>query len=243
MIDSTNDMLTEAATMTISADMAQETAPVAVAKRQELDQLIAMAMSGLMPRARELNYWEPKQLDERHLQAIMMRAAGLQQNYIATQMGWTAAWTSIVLNHPDAQYILTKMVGYAADQVLDVQARVKAVAGEALDTVVEVMRSSNDQRLRSQNAFELLKMAGYGAVEKKQVEHTVAIPKDNMALLTTALEESTALRAIEGIDYRVVPGPTNSEGPVVPENSGSAGAVLPPDSEVQEPLSLEERVA
>lgn len=229
------------------ADMLQETppaeAPVGVVKRQELDQLIAMAMSGLMPRSRELNYWEPKLLDERHLQAVMMRASGLQQSFIAKSMGWTDAWTSVVLNHPDAQYILTKMVSYAADQVLDVQARVKAHAGEALDKVVEIMRSTNDQRLASSNAFEILKMAGYGAVEKKQVEMQVSIPQKNLNLLQAALEESNQIAVIESSIYRSVPGPTNSESPVVPENSGSVGAVQPPGSEVQEPPTLTERVA
>lgn len=208
--------------------LAESVAVVGVRKRQELDQLIAMAMSGLIPRGRDLKSWEPERLDERHLQAIMMRSAGLQQQYIARVMGWTDSWTSIVLNHPDAQYILTKMVSYAGDNVLDIQARIKAYAGEALDKVVEVMRTTQDQRLASSNAFELLKMAGYGAVEKKEIQHSVAIPSDRAGLLTAALEESNALRAIEGIDYRVVaPESTGSDVPVVPENSGSRGAVAP----------------
>lgn len=207
-----------------------------VAKRIEMDQYIAMAMSGLLPRSRELNYWEPKLLDERHLRAVMMRATGLQQGFIAREMGWTDAWTSVVLNHPDAVYILQKVVSYAADSVLDIQTRVKGHAGEMLDRILEITRTTADQRLASQNAFEILKMAGYGAVEKKQVEHSVHIPTQKLDLLQAALEESNSIRSVEGVDYRMVPGPTDSEAPVVPENSGSVGAVLPPDSEVQEPI-------
>jgi transcriptional regulator len=221
--------------------LAESVIVVGVQKRQQLDQLIAMAMSGLLPRARELKYWEPAQLDERHLQAVMMRAAGLQQGYIAKTMGWTDAWTSIVLNHPDAQYLLTKIVSYAGDNVLDIQSRIRAHAGEALDKVVEVMRTTQDHRLASSNAFELLKMAGYGAVEKKQVEHSVAIPMEKAGLLTAALEESNKIRALEGIDYRVVaPENTYSDVPVVPENSGSRGAVMPPDGDSQEVTPIRE---
>lgn len=218
-------------------------AGTSVQKKVQIDQLIAMAMSGLLPRSRELKYWEPQHLDERHLQAVMMRASGLTQGLIAKQFGWTDAWTSIVLNHPDAQYILTKVVGYAADNVLDIQTRVKAHAGEALDKVVEVMRTTQDQRLASSNAFEILKMAGYGAVEKKQVEHTMHVPAASMNLLSEALQESKQIRALEGEDYRVVvSGPIGSELPAVPENSGSSGAVVPPSSEVQDP-NLQEMVA
>lgn len=212
-----------------------------VQKKLELDQLYAMALSGLLPRSRELKSWEPARLDERHLQAVVMRAAGLQQGYIAKCLGWTEPWTSIVLNHPDAQYLLSKIIGYASDNVLDIQNRIKGVAGEALDKIVEVMRTTSDHRLASTNAFELLKMAGYGAVEKKQIEHQVSVPKQSMDLLSAALSESNQIAVIES-QYRMVPGSTDSEVPVVPENSGSAGAVVPPSSEVQDP-TLQERVA
>lgn len=222
-------------------EVPEETPSVSIQKRVELDQYFAMAMSGLLPRSRELNYWEPKRLDERHLQAIMMRAAGLQQGLIAKNMGWTDAWTSVVLNHPDAVYLLHKIVSYSADNVLDIQARVKAHSGEMLDRIIEITRTTNDQRLASSNAFEILKMAGYGAVEKKQVEVNMQIPKQNLGLLQAALEESSALRMAESVDYRVGPGSTDSESPVVPENSGSVGADVPPGSEIQDPIH--ERVA
>ena len=226
----------------VEARDAESVLTPSVHKKLELDQLYAMALSGLLPRSRELKSWEPARLDERHLQAVVMRAAGLQQGYIAKCLGFTEPWTSIILNHPDAQYLLSKIVGYASDNVLEIQTRIKGVAGEALDKIVEVMRSTSDQRLASNNAFELLKMAGYGAVEKKQVEHQVSVPKQSMDLLSAALNESNQIMVVES-QYRMVPGPINSEFPAVPENSGSVGAVVPPSSEVQEPLPQEERVA
>lgn len=206
-----------------------------VVKRQNIDDLMARAMSGLLPRNRSLKSWEPDMLDERHLQAIIMRSAGLQQQFIAASLGWTDSWTSIVLNHPDAQYILTKLVSYAADEVLDIHTRIKAHAGEALDKVVEVMRNTQDLRLASSNAFEILKMAGYSAVEKKEVKQTVTVNAGQSDLLTQAINESRQIKAVEGKDYRVVvssvPERTSSEFPAVPLESGQSGAGQPPVSD------------
>ncbi len=215
---------------------ASTAAAPSVTKKLEMEQFYGMALAGLLPRNRELKSWEPNRLDERHLQAIIMRSVGLPQGYIAKTFGWTEPWTSIVLNHPDAQFLLTKIIGYASDNVLDIQARVKSVAGEALDKVVEVMRTTQDNKLASANAFELLKMAGYGAVEKKQVEHQVHIPRANIDLLQAALDESNQIRVVES-SYRMVAGPTDSEVPAVPGDSGPSAS-----DGVQEPLP-EERVA
>lgn len=207
-------------------------------KKQAIDDLIARAMSGLIPRGRELKSWEPDFIDERHLQAIMMRASGLEQNVIAKVMGWTDAWVSVVLNHPDSQYILTKIVGYAADEVLDIQSRIKAHAGEALDKVVEVMRTTQDQRLASSNAFELLKMAGYSAVEKKEIKTTVSVTKEQSGLLAQAIEESRQIKAKEGVDYRVVtssvPERASSVSPAAQSESGRIDAGQPPVSDIRE---------
>lgn len=206
-------------------------------KKQAIDDLISRAMSGLIPRGRELKSWEPDFIDERHLQAIMMRASGLEQNVIAKVMGWTDSWVSIVLNHPDSQYILTKVVGYAADDVLEIQTRIKAYAGEALDKVVEVMRTTQDQRLSSSNAFEILKMAGYAAVEKKEIRTTVSVTKEQSSLLVQAINESKQIKALEGVDYRVVvssvPERVSSVAPAALA-SGRIGAGQPPVSDVQE---------
>lgn len=211
-------------------------------KRQQLDELMARAMSGLLPRNRPLKSWEPDVMDERHIQAICMRASGLQQSYIAQVMGWTDAWTSVVLNHPDAQYILTKMVSYAADEVLDIQARIKAHAGEALDKVVEIMRTTTDQRLASNNAFEILKMAGYSAVEKKEIKQEITMPSKHVDLLGEAIRESRQIRAQEGVNYRIVPNPApesaSSVAPAAHRDSGSGGVSSPPTDDSQDAAVL-----
>src|SRR4051794_26004007 len=84
-------------------------------KRKDMADLFARAMSGLLPRDRALEKWEPDVLDERHMQVVMLRSTGLDQRVIAKLTGYTESWVSVILNHPDAQYLLTMMLSYAAD--------------------------------------------------------------------------------------------------------------------------------
>lgn len=205
-------------------------------KRQDMDDLVARVMSGLVPRTRPLKSWEPAFLDERHLQAVFMRATGLKQSVIANLMGWDQSRTSIILNHPDAQYILTKLISYAADEVLDVQTRIKGYAGEALDKVVDVMRNSQDLRLASANAFEILKMAGHGAVEKKEVKTEIAISADHVSALGDAIREAQQVPArIETISYRSLASDSGRVSSVVPETPVDSGhsTSSPPSSSPQ----------
>lgn len=213
-------------------------------KRQMLDSLFARAMSGLLPRSRALRSWEPDLLDERHLQALLLRSGGMPQGAIAQMMGWSESWTSVVLNHPDAQYVLTRLVSYAADNVIDLETRIKGYAPEALDTAVEIMRSSPDEKLRSQNAFELLRMAGYGTkrVESEKPAAGVhigsmtinSVPEAAVNNLASAIREA---REIEEVTYTLpaglevtVPRSDSSDSPASPAASGQMDAGEPPSS-------------
>jgi hypothetical protein len=172
-------------------------------KRLAMEELIARCLSGLLPRSRPLKSWEPDTLDERHIQAILLRATGMKQNAIASVTGWEESWVSVILNHPDAQFILTKLLSYAADNVIDLTTRIKATAPEAFDTVVTVMRTSNDEKLRTANAFEILKMAGYGArptgpapivnqqnTTNVQVNVATSVPTKGLGLLADSIREA-----------------------------------------------------
>lgn len=224
-------------------------------KRQALDSLFARAMGGLLPRERQLKSYEPDTLDERHLHAVLLRAGGMPQNKIAAFMGWEESWTSVVLNHPDAKYVLTRIISFAADNVIDMEARIKAHAPEALDTVVEVMRSSQDEKLRSNNAFELLRMAGYGSTKKadgptinaQNVQINQGVPPKAIDNLADAIRES---RQIAEVIYTMPAesGPVgvlaSTPGFVGAQGSGTPPAIGSPDSDpALENIDREERVA
>jgi transcriptional regulator len=207
-------------------------------KRRALDDLFQRAMNNQLPRSRALKSWEPDQLDERHLHAILLRAGGMAQKDIAAMMGWNDSWTSIVLNHPDAQYVLTRIISYASDNVIDIQVRIQAVAPEALDTVVEIMRTSQDEKLKSTNAFELLKMAGYGAkptqAPQVQINNINQLPNQSIENLTKALTESRQIVAREySVSAPSFIGSGSSESPAPSEASRSQNAGAPPVSDSQ----------
>jgi hypothetical protein len=99
--------------------------------------------------------------------------------------------------------------------------------------VVEVMRNTQDQRLASANAFEILKMAGHGAVEKKEVRQEISMPTAGIALLSRAIEESKRIPAVEEISYRMLAsaGNASSVSPAAPADSGRSVANSPPSSD------------
>lgn len=170
--------------------------------RHELQGLFQRAMTGTLPRIRELKEWEPDKLNARHIQMVMMRACGMRNNDIAEILGVGEANVSVVLGHPDAQFLVTKILSYAAESVTDIPTRIKAHAGEALDVALHWMRNGSD-RVASNNAFRLLEMAGYGAETKSKVTHEVTLPKEQAGQLTRALAESREIHS----SYRVIPGP------------------------------------
>ena len=203
-------------------------------QRVELEDLIGQATTGTMELSRDLKSWEPNKLNARHIQMIMMKASGLRQGLIAEILGVGEANVSTVVNHPYAQTILNRVLSYAAEQATDIQARIKAHAPEMLDILVDATRASRKKKpeLASKNAFELLKMAGYGAVEKKEVVNKIEIPERQVGLLTQAIEESKDVTALSRISIKREsiggPGSQEQSSPVVPEaatppRSGSHG--------------------
>lgn len=166
-------------------------------KMERLEQLFSRAMAEGMTRNRPLKYWENLKLKPKHLQIILMKAAGYTNNLIAQQLDLTPARVSVIVNHPDAQSLLSTLVSYAAEDVLDIKTRIKAHAGEALDVALDVMRTTKDDAVRARTGFELLKMAGYGAVEKKEVKRVVEIREEQSGRLADAMEDLLGLQSID----------------------------------------------
>jgi hypothetical protein len=127
---------------------------------------------------------------------------------------------SQIVNHPDAQTLLTKLVSYAADEVVDIQTRIKAYAGEGIDEAVRIMRTTNDQRLSAKIAFEFLDRAGYNTVQKTESKVTVVASAKGVANLAAALRETQV--EVEG-SYVVLPDK-------ILEGEGSGNALVSSES-------------
>lgn len=177
-------------------------------KSPQIEELLEKAKAGTLERSRPLKDWEPEKLSETALQIVLLRASGMRQRKIVEFMNETQGTSlsdssvSQICNHPDAQTLLTKLISYAADQVVDIQARIQAYAGEGVDEAVRIMRVTNDQRLAAKIAFEFLDRAGYNTVQKSESKVTVVAPAKGLENLATALRETQV--EVEG-SYVVLP--------------------------------------
>ena len=169
-------------------------------------------MAGAVSRGRNLKYWENLRLKPVHMQMLLMKAAGFKNRAIAKQVGYDEGRVSVIVNHPDAMYLLSHLVSFQAETLLDVNARIQAHAGEALDTALMLLRNGK-QEVREKVAFKLLDRAGYGAVKKVEATHKFEMPADQASALTAALRESDDVEDMSDADFEIIEnGPAGESG-------------------------------
>lgn len=202
--------------------------------RPEIERLFQMARDGLIPRDRELKPWEPATLNERHLMMISARAGGLRQREIARAMDATDANVSVVLNHPDAVFILNKLQAMKAVSGTSIEDRLAALAEPAVEALEELMGDTEISPLKkAPSAFAILKSQGY-IKEKVSHEHdhahTFRAAPEQMDRLTQAIHQSRSIPALQTYeiqDAREIPaGP-----PSIPVDEAPSGAGAAPSSD------------
>ena len=165
-------------------------------KRSAISELFEMARRGEIPRARQLLAHEPIQLNERHLQAIMMRIMGMRQCDIAKALDYTDSTVSIVLNHPDAAYILDRLQAMSAVEVTDIDARLQRLNAKAVDSIEDLFDATD---FKEAQLHALKARAGFSLLErnlgkKKEVkhahEHRFMIDQGAASLLSRGLQEA-----------------------------------------------------
>lgn len=207
-----------------------------------ISDLFDQARRGAIPRHRELLPHEPATLNERHLQAIMMRCMGMRQKDIAISLGFTDSRVSIMLNHPDATYIIDKIQGLTALSVTNIEERLERLTPKAVDAIEAVFDSDdedpkavNSRIAKARLGFSLLEHRGHGVKKPLEVkhEHAFRIDAGAASLLGRALRESNS---IGDATYSVTEGPGSGvEGSGRPEALPS-GIEAPPLGVSQGPL-------
>jgi hypothetical protein len=174
------------------------------AARADIEKLIRLAMSGSLPRSRPLRDWEPAKLNAQHIQMVLMKAAGgITQNTIAEVLNVTPANVSVVLNHPDAKFLLARLASHSAGDVIDIEARIQQVMPEMLEIVIDAAREAEEPTQRAKIAFGLLDRGGYGAKQKVDHTHEFVMPKKQADLLLAAIDESDD-EGVQEADYVVI---------------------------------------
>lgn len=165
-------------------------------KRSEIAELFELARRGEIPRARQLLPHEPIQLNERHLQAVMMRIMGMRQCDIAKALDYTDSTVSVVLNHPDAAYIIDRLQAMSAVEASDIDSRLQRLNAKAVDSIEDLFDATD---IKEAQLHALKARAGFSLLErnlgkKKEVkhehEHRLVIDSGAANLLSRGLQEA-----------------------------------------------------
>lgn len=147
--------------------------------------------------AAEEKYWLPKKWNPRHSMVVLLHLAGCTNPEISDQTGYSYGKVSQILNDERAQVIMAQMMPRMQEAAADVSIRMKLLAGEALDEIVDEMRADPDSKIRQKAAFGILDRAGYSPVRKTQIsaletpdDSVVGQVSDRIADTLDALKES-----------------------------------------------------
>lgn len=175
-------------------------------RREELNVLLTKAMSGQIPRDRDLKDEEPDVLSPAHIQIILLKAGGMKQRAIAELLDYTEGRVSTIVNHPDAQYLIHKILGYAADSAVDVPTRLRAGSAEMLGIVADVARGAEKEETKLKAAFGWLDRAGHGKIETQKHEHSMSVSEKGASRLAGAIKEAMEVEKGEDVSRFVVSG-------------------------------------
>lgn len=156
----------------------------------------------LLPDIERNKPWQPEKWSPRHKLIVAMHLSGDKNKEICRKLKVTPGHVSVVLNDPRAIYEIEQLAGTVADRALDTGIRIKLYANEALDEIIEELRTSRSEKVRQTAAFGLLDRAGYTPVRETREETPPMLPED----VVHRMEETTReLMEYSGIYREVKP--------------------------------------
>lgn len=162
----------------------------------------------LLPMMQGDKKWSPEKWSPRHRLIVALHLGGDRNNEIAVKLSVSQTHVSVVLNDPRATHEIARLSGLMADRVVDTGLRLKLYANEALDEVVEEMRSSRNEKVRQNAAFGILDRAGYTPVKGSETEVAPMLPQDVVDRMEATTHE---IIQYEGAYREVEPVPVDSE--------------------------------
>lgn len=176
---------------------------------QRLLTIIEKALKGELHRDRALEPGEPQTLSSVHIGMVLDRVGeNLTAVEIADKYDYTRVQVGHVLNHPDAQTIMSTIIAMQASHLTSMEARFAALAPEALNVQVDLMRNIQVAPVvRAKISGEILSRAGYGI--RKQVDindkRTPDVPVEALAGLGSILAESMRVGMVDYTQYTKKP--------------------------------------
>lgn len=142
----------------VNADQARREANL-----ERLQAIIQQAMTGTLPRERELKSWEPEKLSSAAISAILDHTSGMTAQEAADKNGFDVVYLRLLLRHPDAVYLRATILGLVGEKLTDPLERAKLAAGDAFNVKLELMRTAKSEQVRDKAASDVLAIAGYGS--------------------------------------------------------------------------------
>jgi transposase len=141
----------------------------------------------LLPTMNGDKAWSPEKWNPRHRLIVALHLAGDKNKEIAKKLKLSQSHISLILSDPRAVYEIENLAQSVADRTVDTALRLKLYANEALDEIVEELRTSRNEKVRQTAAFGLLDRAGYTPVRENSEEAPPTLPEDVVA----RMEETT----------------------------------------------------
>lgn len=121
-----------------------------------------------------------KRVRDRHKMVVMLQVCGWTNNEIARATRYTPSRVSIILNsrHPELLAVRAATVERVANQTVDLSAKIRLAAPDALDKMISLV-DSEDETVARLAARDILDRAGYSPV-KKSVNVDTKVPLDEL---------------------------------------------------------------
>jgi len=150
----------------------------------------------LLPQLNGEKAWSPTKWNPRHRLIIALHLAGDKNKEICEKLGLSESHVSLILNDPRAVYEIENLAQGVADRTVDTALRIKLYANEALDEIVEELRTSRNEKVRQTAAFGLLDRAGYTPVREVREEAPPLLPEDVVQRMEETTRELTEYKGM-----------------------------------------------
>ena len=131
--------------------------------------------------------WSPEKWGPRHRLTVALWVGGDKQKEIMKKLGASQSFVTNTLSDPRAVYEMEQLAARVADRVVDTSLRIKLYSNEALDEIMEELRTSRNEKVRQTAAFGILDRAGYTAIRDVKEEVAPLLPEE----VATRMEEAT----------------------------------------------------
>lgn len=150
----------------------------------------------LMPETGKQLPWQTEKFTSRDLLICDLHTIGKSNREIAEQLGLSDSKVSIVLGDARAHSYIEEQRRKISDSVPDVMQRLRLLANEALDEIVEEMRAGTTPvALRQKAALSILDRAGYTPVQKQIRAVVKELPSDLADRMDETLGEMKEISA------------------------------------------------